>query len=63
MSPRFFNQKMEAKLPEKNIPSTAAKATTRSAKLASSSAIQDKAQSAFFLTHGMVSMALKRKSL
>lgn len=28
--PRFFSQKIEAKEPEKKIPSTAAKATTRS---------------------------------
>lgn len=30
MSPLFFNQKIAAKDPEKKIPSTAAKATTRS---------------------------------
>jgi hypothetical protein len=63
MSPRFFSQKMEAKLPEKKIPSTAAKAMTRSAKEELSSLIQDKAQSAFCFTHGIVSMALNRKSL
>lgn len=32
MSPLFFNQKIEAKDPEKKIPSTAAKATTLSPK-------------------------------
>jgi hypothetical protein len=34
MSPRFFNQKMAAKLPEKKMPSTAAKATTLSPNVA-----------------------------
>ncbi len=33
MRPRFFNQKMEQKEPEKKMPSTHAKATSRSAKL------------------------------
>uniref|UniRef100_A0A1L8E6H5 Uncharacterized protein n=1 Tax=Haematobia irritans TaxID=7368 RepID=A0A1L8E6H5_HAEIR len=60
MSPRFFSQKIEAKLPLKNIPSTAANAMTRSPKLADSDAIHDKAQSAFLFTAGMVSMALNR---
>jgi hypothetical protein len=32
MSPRFFNQKMEQKEPEKKMPSTAAKAMSLSAK-------------------------------
>ena len=58
--PRFFNQKIEQKLPEKKMPSTAAKAIKRSAKLAFS--IQLSAQSAFFLTHASVSIALKSVS-
>ena len=61
--PRFFNQKIAANEPEKNIPSTAAKATTRSAYVAFLSAIHLRAQSAFFLTHGIVSIALNRYSL
>ncbi len=36
MSPRFFIQKMAQNEPEKKIPSTAAKATSRSAKVAHS---------------------------
>jgi hypothetical protein len=32
MSPRFFNQNIEAKEPEKKMPSTAANATMRSPK-------------------------------
>ena len=32
INPRFFSQKIEQKLPEKKMPSTAAKATKRSAK-------------------------------
>ena len=44
--------------PEKKIPSTAAKAIKRSWKLPLS--IQRKAQSAFFLTQSIVSIALKR---
>jgi len=63
MRPRFLNQKMDAKLPEKKIPSTAAKAMTRSANEESLSPIHDKAQSAFFFTQGIVSIALNRKSL
>jgi hypothetical protein len=34
ISPRFFNQKIAAKLPEKKIPSTAANATTLSPNVA-----------------------------
>ena len=63
MMPLFFNQKIAANEPEKNIPSTAAKATTRSAYVAFLSAIHLRAQSAFFLTHGIVSIALNRYSL
>uniref|UniRef100_A0AAG5D4I2 Uncharacterized protein n=1 Tax=Anopheles atroparvus TaxID=41427 RepID=A0AAG5D4I2_ANOAO len=61
--PRFFSQKMAAKLPLKKMPSTAANATTRSPKLAFLLEIQFSAQSAFFFTHGSVSMALNRNSL
>lgn len=63
MRPRFFSQKIEAKLPEKKMPSTAAKATMRSPKVADLLAIHCRAQSAFFFTQGRVSMALNRKSL
>ena len=56
---RFFNQKIEQKLPEKKIPSTAANATKRSAKVPLS--IQRKAQSAFFFTHGTVSIAFNKR--
>uniref|UniRef100_V9IGJ1 Uncharacterized protein n=1 Tax=Apis cerana TaxID=7461 RepID=V9IGJ1_APICE len=42
--PLFFNQKIAAKLPLKKIPSTAAKATTRSGKVALSWFIQFNAQ-------------------
>uniref|UniRef100_A0A8W7PH27 Uncharacterized protein n=1 Tax=Anopheles coluzzii TaxID=1518534 RepID=A0A8W7PH27_ANOCL len=61
--PRFFSQKIAAKLPLKKIPSTAANATTRSPKLAFLLEIQFSAQSAFRFTHGSVSMALNRNSL
>jgi hypothetical protein len=57
--PRFFNQKIEQKEPEKKMPSTAAKASSRSAN-ESELLIQRRAQAAFFLTHGTVSTALKR---
>ena len=59
MSPRFLSQKMAQKEPEKKMPSTTAKATSRSAKRDESS-IQRSAQSAFLRTHGTVSSALKR---
>src|SRR5690606_13595448 len=59
MSPRFFNQKIEQNEPEKNIPSTAAKAIKRSAK--DSDSIHFNAQSAFFLIEGKFSMALKSR--
>jgi hypothetical protein len=55
MSPRFFNQKMEQKLPEKKIPSTAAKAISRS--LNDPFVIHFNAQLAFLDTQGTVSMA------
>jgi hypothetical protein len=60
MRPRFLSQKMEANDPEKKIPSTAAKAMRRSAKVERVSVIHLSAQSAFFLMQGMVSMAPKR---
>ena len=58
IKPRFFNQKIEQKDPEKKIPSTAAKEIKRSTKLSDS--IHFKAQSAFFFTQSIVSMARKR---
>ena len=48
---------------EKKIPSTAAKATSLSPNVAVAELIQRNAQSAFFLTHGRVSIALKKKFL
>lgn len=63
INPLFFNQNNAAKLPEKNIPSTAANATNLSPKVALLSLIHLRAQSAFFFTHGMVSIALNKKSL
>jgi hypothetical protein len=60
MRPLFFNQKIEAKEPEKKIPSTAAKAINRSAKLDRSSEIHLSAHAAFFWIHGIVSMASNR---
>ena len=60
ISPRFLSQKMEQNDPEKKMPSTAAKATRRSAKEASSP-IHRRAQSAFFFTAGIVSMARKSR--
>jgi hypothetical protein len=57
MRPRFLSQKIEANDPEKKMPSTAAKAMRRSANDDSSSSIHRRAQSAFFLMQGMVSMA------
>ncbi len=55
--PRFLSQKIEQKAPEKKIPSTAAKAIKRSAKLGDS--IHLRAQSAFSLIAGKFSKALK----
>jgi hypothetical protein len=52
---------MEQNEPEKNIPSTAAKATNRSANEVDFS-IHLSAQSAFFFTHGTVSSALNNRS-
>ena len=58
--PRFFNQNIEQNAPLKNIPSTAAKAIKRSAKLGES--IHFIAQSAFFLIAGKFSNALNNLS-
>jgi hypothetical protein len=58
--PRFLSQKMDANEPEKKIPSTAANAIKRSAKVERSSEIHLSAQSAFFLMQGMVSIASNR---
>jgi len=63
ITPRFFSQKMAANDPEKKIPSTAANATSRSAYGDFLSSIHLNAHSAFFLTQGMVSIALNRFSL
>ncbi|MBS4167049.1 hypothetical protein NEOC65_002155 [Neochlamydia sp. AcF65] len=55
MRPRFLSQKIEQKLPEKKIPSTAAKATKRSANPPLE--IHLKAHSPFLATQGRVSKA------
>ena len=60
INPLFLSQKMEQNDPEKKIPSTAAKAINRSWKEPLS--IHLKAQSAFFFTQSMCSMALSRRS-
>ena len=49
---RFFSQKMEAKEPEKKMPSTAANAIILSPKVAVVEPIHLSAHSAFFFTHG-----------
>ena len=56
--PRFLSQKIAQKLPLKKMPSTAANATSLSAKLAVCSSHHFRAQLAFFCTQGTVSMAL-----
>mmetsp|Transcript_2762 Transcript_2762/g.7158 ORF Transcript_2762/g.7158 Transcript_2762/m.7158 type:complete len:252 (+) Transcript_2762:620-1375(+) len=56
MRPRFFSQKMAQKEPEKKMPSTQAKAIKRSSKCCELS-IHFRAQWAFFLTQGTVSIA------
>lgn len=63
IKPRFLSQKIAANEPEKKIPSTAANAITLSGKVAVLLLIHFKAQSAFFLTQGIVSIALKRRAL
>lgn len=57
--PRFFNQKIEQKEPEKKMPSTAAKAIKRSAKDAYLRSHHRSAQRALRRTQGTVSMAFK----
>ena len=52
MRPRFLSQKIDAKDPEKKIPSTAANATSRSAKVEFLSAIHFNAHSALALIQG-----------
>ena len=52
MRPRFLSQKMEAKEPLKKMPSTAAKATRRCAKVEFWSEIHFRAQSAFLRMQG-----------
>jgi len=59
MSDLFFSQKIAQKLPLKKIPSTAAKATIRSANL-SFELIHFKAQLAFFYMTGTFSIALNK---
>lgn len=54
ISPRFLSQKMDANDPEKNMPSTAANAMSRSPNTAFGSEIHRNAQSAFFLMQGTV---------
>jgi hypothetical protein len=54
---------MAAKLPEKNMPSTAANAIKRSPNVASLEAIQRKAQSAFFLMNSNSKIALNSLAL
>ncbi|KAL2455577.1 Uncharacterized protein Adt_47206 [Abeliophyllum distichum] len=56
INPRFFNQNIEQKLPEKNISSTQAKASKRSAN-DSEPSIHQNAHLAFCCTRGMVSTA------
>lgn len=58
MRPLFFNQKMAQKAPEKKIPSTAANATSRSAK-AALDPMYRWAHFAFFSTDGTDVCALK----
>jgi hypothetical protein len=60
MRPRFLIQNIAAKEPEKNIPSTAANATSLSAKVEVLSDIHRNAHAAFFLMQGIVSIASKR---
>jgi hypothetical protein len=61
INPLFLSQKIDANEPEKKMPSTAAKATSRSEKHDSLEEIHLSAQSAFFRMQGMVSIASKRK--
>ena len=61
ISPRFLSQKSAQNDPEKKMPSTTAKATRRSPKVASEP-IHFSAHSAFALTHGTVSIARSSRS-
>jgi len=61
INPLFFSQKIEQKLPEKKIPSTAAKATSLSAKELPEW-IHCMAHYAFLVMTGMFAVAWKRKS-
>ena len=61
IKPRFFNQYIEQKAPEKNTPSTHANATNLVAKLDRLSLIHLIAQSAFFLIHGNSFRELNRR--
>lgn len=54
MRPRFLSQNIDAKEPLKKIPSTAAKATSRCAKVEDLSSIHLMAQSAFLRMHGTI---------
>ena len=58
--PRFFNQKMAQKEPEKNMPSTAANAIMRSAKLTVVESHHLSAHCAFRWTQGTVLIARRR---
>ncbi len=58
--PRFFNQKIAQKEPEKKMPSTAANAIMRLAKLAEAASHHLRAHCAFWWTHGVVSIARSR---
>jgi hypothetical protein len=60
IKPRFFNQNIAQKLPEKNIPSTAANAISLSEKLLVE-LIHFKAQSALHFTEGMFYIAANKK--
>jgi hypothetical protein len=60
ISPRFLSQNIAQKLPEKKIPSTAANATSLSAKQFREP-IHLSAQSAFYFTLGMFVIAFNKK--
>ncbi len=57
MRPRFLSQNIAQKEPEKKMPSTAANAIIRSAKLALAELHYLRAQLALRWTHGIVSIA------
>ena len=62
IKPLFFNQNMEQNAPEKKIPSTAANAINLSGNVALFLSSHLNAHSAFFLTAGIVSIALNNLS-